>query len=137
MTQQDDAISTLEQLIETCRDGQNGYRDAAEHIKNTGIRTWFNQQSLEQVHCRASASLADRVGERPDRGREGRGDQRLDIIRADRIGTAVERQLVELVRRDPRLVPALPDGPVSRLRGQGAHCRSVSRFTDECTHRQG
>lgn len=48
MTQQDDAISTLEQLIETCRDGQNGYRDAAEHIKDTGIRTWFNQQALER-----------------------------------------------------------------------------------------
>ena len=48
MSQQDDAISTLEQLIETCRDGQNGYRDAAEHIKSPEIRNWFNQQSLER-----------------------------------------------------------------------------------------
>ena len=48
MTQQDDAIKTLEQLIETCRDGQNGYRDAAEHIKSPEIRNWFNQQSLER-----------------------------------------------------------------------------------------
>ena len=48
MTHQDDVISTLEQLIETCRDGQNGYRDAAEHIQNSEVRNWFNQQSLER-----------------------------------------------------------------------------------------
>lgn len=48
MSNQEDAISTLEQLIETCRDGQNGYRDAADHIKDPGVRTWFNQQSLER-----------------------------------------------------------------------------------------
>jgi len=48
MTHQDDTIGTLEHLIETCRDGQNGYRDAAEHIKNPEIRNWFNQQSLER-----------------------------------------------------------------------------------------
>jgi uncharacterized protein (TIGR02284 family) len=48
MAQNDDVISTLEQLIETCRDGQNGYRDAAEHIKSPEIRNWFNQQSLER-----------------------------------------------------------------------------------------
>lgn len=48
MTHQDDVISTLEQLIETCRDGQDGYRDAAEHIHNPEVRNWFNQQSLER-----------------------------------------------------------------------------------------
>ena len=48
MTHQDEVISTLEKLIETCRDGQNGYRDAAEHLKNQEVRTWFNQQSLER-----------------------------------------------------------------------------------------
>lgn len=45
-TDRDDVISILEDLIETCRDGQNGYRQAAEHIKNPGIRTWFNEQSI-------------------------------------------------------------------------------------------
>ena len=48
MTHQDDTIDILEQLIETCRDGQNGYRDAAERIKRPEIRSWFNQQSLER-----------------------------------------------------------------------------------------
>lgn len=36
----------LNNLIETCRDGQNGFRDAAEHIKNPQVREFFNQQSL-------------------------------------------------------------------------------------------
>lgn len=36
----------LQNLIETCRDGQNGFREAAENIKNPEIREFFNQQSL-------------------------------------------------------------------------------------------
>ena len=36
----------LNNLIETCRDGQNGFREAAEHVKNPEIREFFNQQSL-------------------------------------------------------------------------------------------
>lgn len=36
----------LNNLIETCRDGQNGFREAAEHIKNPEVREFFNQQSL-------------------------------------------------------------------------------------------
>jgi uncharacterized protein (TIGR02284 family) len=45
----DSHIDVLEKLIETCRDGQNGYRDAAEHIKDPQIRAWFNEQSLERA----------------------------------------------------------------------------------------
>jgi uncharacterized protein (TIGR02284 family) len=69
MTHQDDAISTLEQLIETCRDGQNGYRDAAEHIKAPNIRTWLNQQSLERAQFAAELEQhVQRLGKHdPDR----------------------------------------------------------------------
>lgn len=69
MTHQDDSISTLEQLIETCRDGQNGYRDAAEHIKAPNIRTWFNQQSLERGQFAAELEQhVQRLGKHdPDR----------------------------------------------------------------------
>lgn len=42
-------IDVLEKLIETCRDGQNGYRDAAEHVKDPEIRAWFNEQSLQRA----------------------------------------------------------------------------------------
>jgi len=36
----------LNNLIETCRDGQNGFRESAEHLKNPEIREFFNEQSL-------------------------------------------------------------------------------------------
>ena len=39
----------LQNLIETCRDGQNGFRESAEHIKNPEIREFFNQQSLQRA----------------------------------------------------------------------------------------
>jgi uncharacterized protein (TIGR02284 family) len=36
----------LQNLVETCRDGQKGFREAAENIKNPEIREFFNEQSL-------------------------------------------------------------------------------------------
>ncbi|HTW32599.1 MAG TPA: PA2169 family four-helix-bundle protein [Candidatus Sulfotelmatobacter sp.] len=46
---QNDAISVVESLIETCRDGEKGYRDAAEHVKRTDLKSYFNEQSLERA----------------------------------------------------------------------------------------
>jgi uncharacterized protein (TIGR02284 family) len=43
-----DAISVVENLIETCKDGQKGYQDAAQHAKRSDLKTFFNQQSLER-----------------------------------------------------------------------------------------
>ena len=45
---QNNAISVLEDLIETCKDGQKGYQDAATHVKRTDLKTFFNEQSLER-----------------------------------------------------------------------------------------
>ena len=41
--------SVVEKLIETCRDGQNGFREAAQHVKNPSIRELFNQLSLQRA----------------------------------------------------------------------------------------
>lgn len=43
-------ISILERLIEANRNAQEGYRDAAEHIKNLQLRAFFNQQSTERAN---------------------------------------------------------------------------------------
>jgi uncharacterized protein (TIGR02284 family) len=43
-----DVINMLENLIETCKDGQKGYQDAAEHAKRPDLKAYFNQQSLER-----------------------------------------------------------------------------------------
>jgi uncharacterized protein (TIGR02284 family) len=42
------AISVIEDLIETCKDGQKGYQDAAQHAKRSDLKTFFNEQSLER-----------------------------------------------------------------------------------------
>jgi uncharacterized protein (TIGR02284 family) len=44
----DDIISSLNNLIETCRDGQNGFKEAAENVKSPELKTFFNQVSLER-----------------------------------------------------------------------------------------
>jgi uncharacterized protein (TIGR02284 family) len=45
----DDVVDTLEKLIETCRDGQNGFRDSAEHVKDLELKAFFNELSLERA----------------------------------------------------------------------------------------
>ena len=45
----DKAISTLNDLIETLRDGQNGFKEAAENAKNPDLKAFFNQVSLERA----------------------------------------------------------------------------------------
>ena len=43
------AISTLNDLIETCRDGQNGFKEAAENVKSPDLKTFLNQIALERA----------------------------------------------------------------------------------------
>ncbi len=45
----DHVISVLEKLTELCRDGQEGYRDAAEHVKSPELRNLFNQVSTTRA----------------------------------------------------------------------------------------
>jgi uncharacterized protein (TIGR02284 family) len=45
---ENNAISVVENLIETCKDGQKGYQDAASHVKRSDLKTYFNEQSLER-----------------------------------------------------------------------------------------
>jgi Domain of unknown function (DUF2383) len=45
----DDAINVLEELIQTCKDGQKGYQEASSKVKRSDLRTFFNEQSLERA----------------------------------------------------------------------------------------
>jgi uncharacterized protein (TIGR02284 family) len=44
----DNVISTLNNLIETCRDGQNGFKEAAENVESPELKSFFNQIVLER-----------------------------------------------------------------------------------------
>ena len=44
-----EASEIVQKLIHTCRDGQNGYRDAGEHVTDSNLRQFFNSQSLSRA----------------------------------------------------------------------------------------
>lgn len=45
----DNSISVLNNLIETCKDGENGFRQAAEAVKNMKLRSLFEEYSQERL----------------------------------------------------------------------------------------
>ena len=45
---ENNAVSVLENLVETCKDGQKGYQEAASKVKRSDLKAFFNEQSLER-----------------------------------------------------------------------------------------
>ena len=67
-TDDDDAISTLNNLIETCKDGQQGFAAAADGVKNGELKTLFHNYS--QQRARFAVELQQevrRLGGDPER----------------------------------------------------------------------
>jgi uncharacterized protein (TIGR02284 family) len=48
MRQQKEIISTINGLIETLKDGQEGFRQASEAVKDSQLKTLFNEFSLQR-----------------------------------------------------------------------------------------
>lgn len=65
MASNEEVISTLNNLIETCRDGQNGFQTAAEGVNNTELKQLFYHYSQQR---------ASFVGELQDEVRRLGGD---------------------------------------------------------------
>lgn len=59
MASNDEVISTLNNLIETSRDGQNGFQTAAEGVKNPDLKSLF--YSYSQERARFVGELQDEV----------------------------------------------------------------------------
>jgi uncharacterized protein (TIGR02284 family) len=49
----DNVISTLNNLIETCKDGEDGFRAAADGVKNSDLRTLFLTYSQQRAQFAA------------------------------------------------------------------------------------
>ena len=45
----DDVISTLNNLIETCKDGQNGFQTAAEGVQNSNLKSTFYEYGQQRA----------------------------------------------------------------------------------------
>ena len=62
----DDAREILQRLLETCRDGETGYLHAASVARDSKLKDYFQQQSLERARFRVELTDAiKRLGE-PD-----------------------------------------------------------------------
>jgi uncharacterized protein (TIGR02284 family) len=60
----DDARDILQKLIETCRDGETGYLHAAGLARDSELKSYFQQQSLERARFRAELAHAiEQLGE--------------------------------------------------------------------------
>jgi uncharacterized protein (TIGR02284 family) len=49
----DNVISTLNNLIETCKDGEDGFRTAADGVKNGELKTLFNLYAQQRAQFAA------------------------------------------------------------------------------------
>lgn len=59
MATNDDTISTLNNLIETLKDGENGYRTAVDGVKNSQVKTLFG--TYAQQRAQFAAELQNEV----------------------------------------------------------------------------
>jgi uncharacterized protein (TIGR02284 family) len=49
MAMNDDVISVLNNLIETCKDGQNGFHTAVDGVKNSDLKSLFENYSQQRA----------------------------------------------------------------------------------------
>ena len=64
MAQQKEIISTVNSLIGTLKDGQRGFKEAAEAVKDPQLKTLFNEYSLQRSRFAGELqSEAIRLGE--------------------------------------------------------------------------
>jgi uncharacterized protein (TIGR02284 family) len=71
MADQKHVLDALEDLIEVARDGQNGYRDGAEHAKDPQLRRFLESVSLARAKFAGDLeSYAVQLG-KPDVDRSG------------------------------------------------------------------
>jgi uncharacterized protein (TIGR02284 family) len=64
-----EVISTLNTLIETCRDGEQGFREAAQNLKDPTVKNLFNQIGSERA--RFAEELKSQVESLGGRAEEG------------------------------------------------------------------
>jgi uncharacterized protein (TIGR02284 family) len=63
----DDVISTLNDLIETCKDGQEGFRQAADGVERSDLKSLFFEFSQQRAHFAGELqSLVQSLGGDPE-----------------------------------------------------------------------
>jgi uncharacterized protein (TIGR02284 family) len=63
----DDTISTLNELIETCKDGQDGFKDAAEGVERSDLKSLFFEFSQQRAHFAGELQgIVQKIGGDPE-----------------------------------------------------------------------
>jgi uncharacterized protein (TIGR02284 family) len=63
------AVATLNSLIETCRDGEKGFREAAEHVRDPQVRSLFTSIATERAQFAEELQQeVRRLGGEPEQG---------------------------------------------------------------------
>jgi uncharacterized protein (TIGR02284 family) len=63
-----DYVSTLNDLIQTCKDGEEGFRDSAEHIERQDLRSIFNEYSRQRSQFATELqTVVSRIGGDPEK----------------------------------------------------------------------
>lgn len=66
-TSNDDVISTLNNLIETCKDGQTGFKEAAEGVERSDLKSLFFEFSQQRAQFAGELqSLVQSLGGDPE-----------------------------------------------------------------------
>ena len=69
-----DVISTLNDLIETCKDGEYGFRECAEHAKSDSLRSLFTARAQDcEKASRELQMEVSHLGGQPDTGGSASG----------------------------------------------------------------
>ena len=62
-----DIVSTLNNLIETCKDGQEGFKQAAEGVERSDLKSLFFEFSQQRAHFAGELqSIVQQLGEDPE-----------------------------------------------------------------------
>jgi uncharacterized protein (TIGR02284 family) len=95
-------IAIIEKLIETCKDGENGYREAAQHVKNAALKRFMEEQS--ETRGRFARELKDELSRMPGARSEGSaaGAAHRTLIGLQALLGGSDRALMNSVRQGER-----------------------------------
>lgn len=93
----DDTIKTLNELTETCKDGEYGFRTAAEHLRSAETRQLFTRRADEcrQAAAELQALVSQLGGEPEDRGTLGGAAHRGWVAVKSKLSTYSDKEILE------------------------------------------
>jgi len=77
---QDNVINVVENLIEACRDGEKGYKDAASHAKRTDLKTFFTEQGSQRARFADELQLELSKLGKPEKKESGSDTAALKLL---------------------------------------------------------